>query len=39
MTKRYYKYDQMKSHLDQLQEKADECTALILDAKEKYVIF
>ena len=27
----------MKSHLDELQEKIDEFTALILDAKEKYV--
>ena len=27
----------MKPHLDELQEKTDECTALILDAKEKYV--
>ena len=32
MTKKYYKYDKMKS-----QEKTDECTALILEAKEKYV--
>ena len=37
MTKKYYKYGKMKSHLDGLQEKTDECTALILDAKEKYV--
>ena len=27
----------MKSHLDKLQEKTDECTALVLDAREKYV--
>ena len=27
----------MKPHLDELQEKTDECAALILDAKEKYV--
>ena len=27
----------MKSYLDELQEKTDECTALILDAKERYV--
>ena len=27
----------MKSHLDGLQKKTDECTTLILDAKEKYV--
>ena len=27
----------MKSHLDELQEKTDECAALILDAKENYV--
>ena len=27
----------MKSHLDELQEKTDECTALILDTKEKYI--
>ena len=37
MTKKYYKYGQVKSYLDELQEKTDECTALILDAKEKYV--
>ena len=37
MTKKYYKYGKMKSHLDELQEKTDECMALILDAKEKYV--
>ena len=37
MTKKYYKYDQVKSYLDELQEKTDECTALILDAKGKYV--
>ena len=36
ITKKYYKYDKMKSHLDELQEKTDECTALILHAKEKY---
>ena len=27
----------MKSHLDKLQEKTDKCTALVLDAREKYV--
>ena len=32
MTKKYYKYGQMKLHLDALQEKIDECIALILDA-------
>ena len=37
MTKKYYKYGQMKLHLDALQEKIDECIALILDAKEKCV--
>ena len=37
MTKKYYKYGQVKSYLDELQEKTDECTALILDAKGKYV--
>ena len=37
MTKKYYKYVQVKSHLDELQEKTDECIALILDGKEKYV--
>ena len=37
MTKNYYKYGKMKSHLDELQEKIDECTALILDPKERYV--
>ena len=37
MTKKYYKYGQVKSYFDQLQEKTDECTALILDAKEKDV--
>ena len=37
MTKKYYKYGQVKSYLDELQEKTDEFTALILDAKEKYV--
>ena len=37
MAKKYYKYGKMKLHLDQLQEKTDECTALVLDAKEKYV--
>ena len=36
MTKKYYKYGQVKSYLDELQDKTDECTALILDAKEKY---
>ena len=30
MTKKYYKYGQVKSHLDELQEKTNECTALIL---------
>ena len=29
----------MKSHLDKLQEKTDEFTALVLDAKEKYVTY
>ena len=37
MTKKYYKYRQVKSYLVELQEKTDECTAVILDAKEKYV--
>ena len=37
MTKKYYKYGQVKSYLDELQQKTDECTALILDAKGKYV--
>ena len=37
MTKKYYKYGKMKSHLDELQEETNKCTALILDAKEKYV--
>ena len=37
MTKKYYKYGQVKSYLDELQEKTDEFTAIILDAKEKYV--
>ena len=37
MTKKYYKYRKMKSDLDELQEKTDERTNLILDAKEKYV--
>ena len=38
MAKKNYKYGKMKLHLDQLQEKTDECTAaLVLDAKEKYV--
>ena len=37
MAKKYYKYGKMKLHLDQLQEKTGECTALVLDAKEKYV--
>ena len=37
MTKKYYKYNQMKSHLVELQGKTDECIALILDAKEKCV--
>ena len=37
MTKKYYRYGQGKSYLDELQEKTDECTALILDAKEKYI--
>ena len=32
MTKKYYRYGQVKSYLDELQEKTDECTALILDA-------
>ena len=35
MTKKYYKYGKMKSHLDELQEKTDECTVLILDAKDE----
>ena len=29
MTKKYYKYGKMKSHLDELQEKTDECTVFI----------
>ena len=37
MTKKYYKYGLVKSHLDELQEKTDECAALILDAKEKFI--
>ena len=37
MTKTCYKYGQVKSHLDELQEKTDEYRALIADAKEKYV--
>ena len=37
MTKKCYKYGKMKPHLDELQEKTDEYTALKLDAKEKYV--
>ena len=37
MTKKYYKYGQVKSYLDELQEKTDECTTLIFDPKEKYV--
>ena len=37
MIKKYYKYGIMKSDLDGLQEKTDECTKFILDAKEKYV--
>ena len=37
ITKKYYKYGKMKSHLDELEKKTDECTVLILDAKEKYV--
>ena len=32
MTKIYYKQGKIKSHLDELLEKTDECTALILDA-------
>ena len=28
MTKKYYKYGKMKSHLDKLQDKTDKCTAL-----------
>ena len=35
--KKCYKYGKMKPHLDELQEKTDEYTALKLDAKEKYV--
>ena len=35
--KKYYKYGQIKSHLDELQEKTDECTARLLDVKEMYV--
>ena len=34
MTKKYYKYGKMKSHLDELQEKTYQYTTLILDAKE-----
>ena len=30
-------YGKMKLYLDEIQEKMDQCTALILDAKEKYV--
>ena len=37
MTNKCYKYGKMKPHLDELQEKTDEYTALKLDAKEKYV--
>ena len=37
MTKKYCKNGQVKSYLDELQQRTDECTALILDAKEKYV--
>ena len=37
ITKIYYKYGKIKSHLDELQVKTDDCTALILDAKEKYI--
>ena len=37
VTKKYYKYGKMKSQLDQLQEKTDECTALILATQEKYI--
>ena len=36
MIKKYCKYGKMKSQLEELQEKTDEHTALILDAKEKY---
>ena len=35
MTKKYYKYGQVKSYLGDMQEKTDECTASILDAKVK----
>ena len=35
MTKKHYKYSKMKSYVDELQEKTDKYTALIL--KEKYV--
>ena len=35
MTKKYYKYGQVKSYLADMQEKTDECTASILDAKVK----
>ena len=31
------KYGRIKSHLVKWQEKTDECTVFILDAKEKYV--
>ena len=34
MIKKYYKYGQMKSHWKM---KTDECMALYLDAKEKYI--
>ena len=37
MIKKYCKYGKMKSQLEELQEKTDEHTALILDAKEKYL--
>ena len=30
MTRKYYKYGKTKPHSDELQEKTDECTALIL---------
>ena len=31
MTRIYYKHGKIKLHLDELLEKTDECTALILD--------
>ena len=37
MTKKYYKYGQVKSYLDELQEKTNEWATLILNAKENYI--